>query len=203
MDTFDYTSNSHRSKIDQDKKPEERKKLEKVVKGTVTTKKKSGVFKLADSIFADNAKNVGSYLKDEVFIPSAKKLLVDLIKNGAETLFYGSVDRSRRGSVVDRVSYDSFSNSRRYEEPRQRVAFDYDQICINDRGEAEMVLARLDEVIDTYGWARVSDLYDLIGVTCDYTCNNYGWNNLSTARVVLARGGGYKFDLPRALPIHR
>lgn len=202
MDTFDYKSNSHKSKAEQDVAQSEKKRVEKVVKGTVKTKKKTGVTKLAEE-----ANNVKTYLISDVLIPSAKKLIVDLVKDGIEMLAYGSTRRDGRRPIVDKVSYDKryvkYDDRYPVPEPRSRARFDYDQLEFDNRGEAELVLTRLDEVIETYGHARVSDLYDLIGQTCDYTYNEYGWTNLSTAKVVPIRGGGYGLDMPRALPLRR
>ena len=200
MDSLDYKPNSHRSKIDQKSGSKERPQLEKIVKGPVKTKKKG-----PGAAILDTLKSVGRYLYDDVVVPSVKKLFVDFVKNGAETIAWGSDGRERGRSVVDRVSYDSFSKAPRQIRPSDssRSRFDFDSIVIDSRGEAEMVLNRLDEVIATYGHARVSDLYDLLGISCDYTYNDYGWTNLSTARVVPVRGGGFGFELPRVLPLHR
>lgn len=59
----------------------------------------------------------------------------------------------------------------------------------------------MDELIDTYGLASVADLYDLVGKTCEYTDNNYGWNDIRSAAVVRVRDG-YLLKLPRALPLN-
>lgn len=206
MDTLNYKPNSHRSKEEQKAAPQERQKLEKVVTGTVKTKKKSGASKFFDAFLSEDAKNVKTYLVSDVIVPSIKKLVVDFVKDGMEMLVYGNARRGDRRSTADKVSYRNYydrGTSRVVEEPRARMHFDYDEIIFDNKGEAEMVLTKLDEVIATYGWARVSDLYDLAGMTCDYTYNDYGWTNLSTARSVPVRGGGYVLDLPRALPIHR
>ena len=56
------------------------------------------------------------------------------------------------------------------------------------------------EAIETYQMVSVADLYDLVGVTGDYTDNKYGWTNLRNAKVVRVRDG-YMIDLPKALPI--
>ena len=56
------------------------------------------------------------------------------------------------------------------------------------------------ELIDTYQMVKVADLYDLVGISCDYTANNYGWTNLRNASVERVRDG-YILKLPKALPI--
>lgn len=200
METYNYESNSHKSKQGESRAPAEQKRVEKVVKGSVTKKKKTVGSKIADDVAG-----VTDYLKKDVLIPSAKKLIVDLVKNGIDMLAYGSIDRRGDRSVVDRVSYDKRyvrSDDRYPSVPQTRARFDYDQIEFRSRDDAEKVLTRMDEVIETYGHVRVSDLYDLMGMTCDYTCNDYGWTNLSTARVVRTRDG-YVLDMPRIAPIRR
>ena len=67
-------------------------------------------------------------------------------------------------------------------------------------GEAEEVLSRMDELIDTYGVVSVADLYDLIGKSCEYTDNKYGWTNIRNAEPIRVYNG-YMLKLPKALPI--
>ena len=67
------------------------------------------------------------------------------------------------------------------------------------RKEAEEVLDRMDDLIDTYGVVSVADLYDLVGISGNYTDNKYGWTNLRNADVQRVRDG-YLLKLPKALP---
>ena len=64
------------------------------------------------------------------------------------------------------------------------------------RAEAEEVLDRMSEIIDTYGAVSVADLYDLVDVSGTYTDNNYGWDNLRNAEAVRVRDG-YILKLPK------
>ena len=43
-------------------------------------------------------------------------------------------------------------------------------------------------------------MYDLVGITGQYTDNNYGWTNLRNAEPVRTRDG-YMLKLPRAIPL--
>ena len=63
-----------------------------------------------------------------------------------------------------------------------------------------MLWGKLNEIIDTYKIASVADLYDLVGLTGNYTDNRYGWTNIASADVIRTRDG-YQLKLPRALPI--
>ena len=202
MSDFDYKPNSFKYKEAQQQATDKKKRVEKVVTGQVQIREKKGLNKLASIFISDDVKNVKSYAIEDVLIPSIKKAVVDIIKNGAEMIFYGRSGRPR--STADRISYNRIYDDRdrrRDDEPRSRARFSYDDITVADKGEAEAVLDRLCETVREYGAARVADLYDLLGVTSDnYTDNDYGWTNLRNARVVRVRDG-YAFDLPRALPL--
>ena len=78
---------------------------------------------------------------------------------------------------------------------------DYDDIVLDKRDEAEDVLSRMDELISTYGMASVADLYELVGVTGNYTDNKYGWTDIRSASAIRVRDG-YLLKLPKALPLN-
>ena len=51
-----------------------------------------------------------------------------------------------------------------------------------------------------YGVVSVADMYDLCGMTCNYTDNKYGWKSLARADISRVRDG-YMIKLPKAEPI--
>ena len=59
----------------------------------------------------------------------------------------------------------------------------------------------MDELIETYGMVSVADLYDLVGITCNYTDNKYGWTSVRNAEPVRTRDG-YVLKLSRPIPIN-
>ena len=73
-------------------------------------------------------------------------------------------------------------------------------IVIEDKGQAEMVLHQMDDIIMAYGQVRVADLYEMLGKTGTYTDNNYGWKNLQSASVQRV-ADGYLLKLPRVVPL--
>lgn len=196
---MDYPSNSYKSKelAAEQKTTEEQKKVEKVVTTPVKVKKKNGFSKMIGNFIAEDARDIKSYLVSDVIVPTIKKTISDTV----DTILFGGSRKNR--SVAGRVSYRSYYDdprSRDIREPITSVSYGYEDITIGSRGEAEEVLSRLNELIDTYQIASVADLYDLVGLTGDYTDNKYGWTNLSMADVVRVRDG-YKLKLPRACPI--
>lgn len=203
-----YKPNSHRSKEKLKESDSERKKLEKVVQGTAKVKKKSKTSKFAEMFLAEDISNVKSYIVSDVLIPAAKKLFVDTVRDAADMLVYGVTNRVKRsgGFRADYISYNRFSDRRddrrSISDSRTRSGYSYDDIILESRGEAEEVLDRMDELIETYGMVSVMDLYDLVGVSGNYTDNKYGWVNIKNAEPVRTMGGGYMLKLPKAIPLN-
>ena len=52
-----------------------------------------------------------------------------------------------------------------------------------------------------YGTVSVADLYDLVGISGNYTDNKYGWTNIRNAEPIRVRDG-YMLKLPKALPLN-
>ena len=76
----------------------------------------------------------------------------------------------------------------------------YNDIVFSNRGDAEEVLGRMEELLEHFKAVSVADLFDLAGLRFNYTDNNYGWTNLREARVERVCGG-YTIRLPKATNI--
>lgn len=202
MDKRDIVSNSHRSR-EQAKVPE--KRVEKVIKGTVKTKKKSEMSKFKDVFIAEDAKNVKSYIVMDVLIPAAKKAVSDIVTNGIDMILYGETGRTKKRTASSGISYRDYysrKDDRDYRSTtRTRTGYNYDDIVLETRGEAEEVLTRMDEIMELYSLVTVADLHDLVGITGNYTDQKYGWTNIRNAEAVRVRDG-YMLKLPKALPIN-
>lgn len=196
-----YQSNSHKSKeLVNEAQPatDEKRKVEKVVTGTVRTKKKSGFGKVFKNIVSEDARDIKTYLVSDIIVPTIKKTISDTV----DMILFGGSRKNR--STASRVSYRSY-----YDDPRDTrdsrplassISYNYDDIVVDSRGDAEAVLSQMNDILDTYKIVSVADLYDLVGLTGNYTDNKYGWTNLSSAEVVRVRDG-YKIDLPRTVPL--
>ena len=204
----DYKPNSHsykeRQKQEQAQLPE--KKIEKVVTGAVKTKKKSELNKLANIFISEDAKDVKSYIIMDVLVPAIKNTIYDMVTNSLSMIFFKGSGRNKKTSGISNISYRSYYDQRdtgRYQsEPaRTRTGYNYDDIILESRMEAEEVITRMDELIETYGVVSVADLYDLIGKTSEYTDNKYGWTNIRNAEAIRVRDG-YMLKLPKVAPIN-
>ena len=203
MSVIECKPNSNKYKQEQAELAAERPKINKVVTGNVK-RSKNGGSKLADVFISEDVSNVKNYILMDVIVPAIKKAISDVITNGIDMLLYGSNGRTNANrSTASTISYNRYygrDDHPRTSDPVQTSRYSYDNITLDTRGEAEEVLARMDEIIDTYKMVRVADFYDLVGVTGNYTDNKYGWTNIRNAEVVRVRDG-YRIKLPRALPI--
>lgn len=198
----EFTPNSHKFKEEQNKLAE-RPKVNKVIKGTAKTKKKSGFSKFVGSFISEDVDSIKSYVISDVLIPAAKKTISDIISIGTDMLLFGESGGNKKRSMSSRVSYRDYYDSRRRDDrpvSRTRSGYSYDDILFESRGEAEEVRERMDELIETYGVVSVADMYDLAGITCQYTDNNYGWTNIRNATVERVRDG-WILKMPKALPL--
>lgn len=191
----EYKSNSHKSKELTKNEP-----VKKVVKpiAKATTKKKNA---LAETFISEDASNIKSYILMDVLVPAIKKAVIDIVTDGISMLFYGDTSHGNRRSNTT-ASYISYNNrySDRDRTSYGRSRYSYDDIILKSRGEAEEVLDRMCEMIDTYGIVSVADMYDLVGIATNYTDNKYGWTNLRNAEPIRV-SNGYMLKLPKAGPI--
>ena len=197
----DYTPNSHRFREEQ-KASGEREKMQKIVKGTVKTKKKSEMVKFKDVFISEDAATVKSYLLMDVLLPALKNTIEDVVTNGIRMILRGETS-SRSRSTADKVSYNRYydrRDDRGSSSKTTRSGYSYDDLFFDSRGEADAVLSRLDEAIEQYGLISVADMYDLAGITPSHTDYNYGWSNIRNAEIRRTRDG-YILDMPKALPI--
>ena len=208
MAEVNYPSNTHKNPKDEP----EKKKVEQVVQAATQRKKPLGR-RIAETMTGDDAHSVGSYILFEVIIPAAKSMISDATSQGVERMLFGEVRRGRpsttRGPAY--TSYNRYSSSpggrafepdgpRRDISRRARVNHDFQEIILESRGEGEMVLENLGNLLDTYGMATVSDMYDLVGITGNFTDNKWGWTDLRGAEVRRVREG-YLLNMPRPVAL--
>lgn len=173
----------------------------------VKREKKSFGAKLIQSITGKDTDGTGvtGYLLEEIILPAAKDMLVNAITSGTRMLIYGKDDGGRSSS--SNTYHSSYRPSTNYQRsysrgpvdngPVQRTNhFNASTFLLDDRAEAEDVLATLQEQINEYGSASIADFYDLLGIESSYTDNTYGWSDLRTGRIIMKRNG-YALDLPQ------
>ena len=194
----DYPANSHKKRT-----------VNKVIKGDVVQRTNSNNGKLKEALGGDDAQSVFSYIFFDVIIPAAKSMLADASSQFIERILFGESRRSsggRQGYTSYNKMYESRQrpNSSRPSRPeisRQgRATHNFGEVILSSRGEAEHVLDSLIALIDEYGMATVSDLYDLVGITGNFTDDKWGWYDLRGSAVSRIREG-FLINLPQTQPI--
>lgn len=205
MNKINYTSNSNVSKGEDEKKP----KPDKVVTGEVVVNKKSLGKKVVETFTIEDNRSVVEHLIFDVVVPTTKALIIDLVTQGLEGKFYGSGVGGRTGSYLGRRgAYTNYSKitkepKRQSSTPitqRDRADHRFDSVEFESRGEAELTIDKLTEQIENYDVATVSDLYSAIGLTSDFTDENWGWTDLRSASIRRS-GGRYLLYLPKPQPL--
>lgn len=208
IDIPNLPSNSNKSREEQ-RKVEEKKEITPVVTSHVTRQKQSFGRKLAVTFLSSTVDDVWKYIIYEYLIPKGKDIFLDVINEGLAMLFNGD-PRSKRSSgstggynpygSVSRVKYTSYHDepdrNRRQRGVQTRESYNFEDIILESRGDAEKTLDRMFDILEQYGVVTVGDLYQLLGLTTKETDFDWGWEDLgraSTKRV----SAGYLLELPK------
>jgi len=189
------------------------KKTEKVIQGSAVKKKRSLGRRFFDIFIDENVGDVKSYLIYDVLVPAVKENIAELINSAVSMLFFGEASRRvvrRQGGngTGSKVNYGGFFNgngqrTERLPHGRSRIAHDFEDIAFESRGEAEMVLDGMMEILNEYKQVSVADFYDLAGVSTEFTDNKYGWTDLRGCRVTGSPSRGYVIQLPKCMQLER
>lgn len=74
------------------------------------------------------------------------------------------------------------------------------KLIFENISDVSNVINDLNEIINNYGFATEADLYDLIGLSSDYTMSKYGWNSLLGIKLEFI-AIGIEVQFPKLKPI--
>lgn len=200
----DFPNNSTgRSKVE---KPEKEEPL--ALRGKA--KAKHSLWKDVKSEFvAEDADSVGGYILYDILFPALRDLIsdighsfIDAAMGGGRRSYRSRDRRDRGGSYIsyNRMYDDRDDRRRRRDEDRydRRRDRDLDNIIFDYREDAEDCLEAMISYLERYDEVPVSYLYDKLGWTIPgaWTDDDWGWTNLSSARIRPYRGG-FRLELPR------
>jgi hypothetical protein len=194
-----YPSNSSAPKPRESRK--EHPTVEPIVTSGVSEKPKG--IKLKDAFIAADVNSVFGYVITDVVLPAVRNLIVESAQRGVERLIYGEgSSRVRTPSPVSRVSYSSFSSSAPHRaassyQPRPSTPLRRDDsaFIFDQREDAVNVLNALNDIIDSYQSASVSDLKELMGLPTNPIDNRWGWDSAIPAKIKQSRSG-FSLELP-------
>lgn len=208
---FDYRSlpsNSDKSKKDQQKTEERRKDIAPVIDTPVVRRKQPMGKKFADTFLSESLEDVKSYVIFDVLVPKIKDTFLDMVNEGLNLLFNGDPRSTRKsGGRVTGYSPNKISYQKYYDSPkstssstmasRRRDFYDFEQMIVGSKGEAENIIDHMIDILEQYEVVTVGDLFQLCNLTPEDPDFNYGWTDLSHASTKRVNGG-YLLDLPRA-----
>lgn len=190
----DYPSNSNAMK-------KRTGKIQPVAKAKVTERS-------SNSFIREDLKDVFKYAFWDVIVPDFKATLISTVDNMMHNLFYGTNAPTKTIRDKDRtyVSYSSISSNKSVpfkatsvHTPRS-TRWAFETYILKNRQEAEEVLSRMVDYLDTYDCVPVSIFFELIGVEVRSTDNNFGWTSLKDAEVRDSVSGWYvKLPHPKSL----
>lgn len=192
----EYKPNSDVSK-------EKREHREAVVTGQVRKKQGGARSKLRSAFAFRDIGEVSSYILEDVTgkaIPAIQNSIVDVLCDGIRMLMGAPSSRKQSDVPGARVSYRQYYRDGQDRPSRPAPRHGYDDVIFDNRGDAEEVLFRMEELLEHYQTVSVADMLDLCGITSAYTDNKYGWNDLRDARVMRV-SEGYIIDLPRPMAL--
>lgn len=206
MENPEFPPNSEASK----KGVPDGKIINPVVSSGAVRRKRSLRKQFKETFVSGDARTAIHYVLFDVLLPAAKDMVVEAGSQGIEKLIFG--DSRRRGSTPPQtgpygnIAYHRYSSQSRFTGPQRamsrasRARHNFDEIVLDERGEAEEVIDRLFDVVNRYESASVADLYELVGLASTHTDQKWGWTDLTGAGVSRVRGG-YLLDLPDPEPL--
>lgn len=208
-----FPDNTERSRMERRQANKESKKekvpLKKIAK-TASLRKKPLGRRIKELFIDDETKTIPEFLVHDIFVPAMKEMFYAMITGGSSMALFGenrgrSAYRSRysNGSVVDYAGMSRTDRRRPTVTNSMRARHAFDEVVIEDRAEAELILATLDNQIAEYGQATVADLKALIDIPPDMVDERWGWTDLRDVAIVGIRGGhdGWFLDLPRPIDV--
>jgi len=205
---MDYQSNSNKGK---QSPPTEDKKIEKVITGEVIQKPPGIAHKFRTIFFGGDFKTAARYVAADVLLPALRNLIVDMTIGGVERAVYGdTTSRRRRMTNYGAISNIQYNNplmrdprhTSRAQLPDQPPApypgdrRTMNNIILGTRGEAEMVVERLGDILDKYEFVSYGDLMDLLGLPNSPIDQKWGWTYLTNVVVRQVRNG-YMIEFPQ------
>lgn len=204
---MDFPSNTHKDKESRPKVPE--KKIEKIVKNEVVSRKRPFGTRFKEVFIGGEGKAAFHYIVIEVLLPSLRNMVVDATTKGIERVIYGdSAPRRSYGNQNTRVSYNSPVRRYNSQQPQDRQSsyrhqsqrHETVELIFKTNSEAEDVLESMLDIVSTYEMASVADLKELAGLPSSHVDNKWGWGNLAGVRVQQIRDG-FIIDFPPVEPI--
>lgn len=204
MDLSEFTPNNKKyNEIQKNQLPK------KVTKSPAILKKEGSKFgEAVGSFIVNDINDIKTSILLDYIVPGLKDLAVGII----DSIFNrnGAYRSTNHGSFINnRTPYgnayrgNSRQNYGRSMDSRMQQNYDYRELTWQNRGQAEVALNSLWDILDEYKVVSIADLFDIAQCTPpgDASGNSYGWFDLSGSEVVRTFDGRYCIKLPVAVSL--
>lgn len=177
-----------------------RKTLSKITTGNVKVKKKGISSKIVGLFFPEDKETVKQYIIQDRIIPGLKSFALDALSialNGKPTPKAPTNGTYFAYNRMTPTAQNIYGKPAGAYSPRLEQ-HDYNTIAFETRGDAEGVLFAMKQQIKEYSKVSVADMYELVGLDCEFTDYKYGWYDLENAYAVRTKDG-YVLSLPHAV----
>lgn len=192
------------------------KHVQPVAKGRV---KKAGVAKWVGNVFfgEEGFRGWSSHMFHEVVVPSLQNGIADMAMTAVQRAIFGpDYIHARRNSSgywgrgvtnVTRMADYRNDYTQSYAKRNRRASNQVEEIIFETRQDAQEVFNIMLANLDAYGIVTVGDFYELSDQPAKFTDQTFGWTTnaggqgLEGARIVAARGGGFKIQFPMPMEV--
>ena len=141
-----YRSNSNKSK--QMAQHAEKKRVESVVAGGAKVKKKGELEKFAGNFISEDISNIKSYIITDVLVPTIKETAMNVLS----MILFGQPGKWTRSASNGRgyTPYKDYYEKDRRNNGGVKTQFSYDELILDARSDAEVIIDQLDGLVRTY-----------------------------------------------------
>lgn len=168
--------------------------------GDMIVDKPSVVRRIFDSVITNDLETAKHDILYDVVLPSVTDGVYNILQSALAIMFgrryMPSGSRTNYNSITKGNSYSSY-----YQKPANQD--DEDNIYrFKTRMKADEVLSELRVLRERYPFVKVADIYDLSSKTPPVTSFNWGWYDISQARIIRDnRDGSYILQMPKPRPL--
>lgn len=169
--------------------------------GDMIVDKPSVVRRIFDSVIANDMESAKHDILYDVVLPSVTDGVYNILQSALAIMFGRRYMPTGSRTNYSSISKPTNSYSSYYQKPANQE--DEDNIYrFKTRMQADDVLTELKTLRARYPFVKVADIYDLSSKTPPVTSFNWGWYDISQARIVRDnRSGDYILQMPKPRPL--
>lgn len=162
-----------------------------------------------DLAFAESPKSIAARIATDILVPNLKRGIEEAIGSFISGMLWGgsrTPSNLIRGPHVTTIgsSYSSISTAGALRQAQMAspspVSGGYRDLALPTVRDAEMLLAKMYELINDYRVVTVAELYKAAEITPGISDRRFGWTSLDGARIEHTRDG-FVLQLPRPIAL--